>query len=82
VCIVIQILRALATAQSFERRLVSDVAFVPILDFVSTEAGTESLSETAHASDGTPAERGLLLCHDLAQKDISLTSSLPANESR
>jgi len=82
VCTAIRILRALATAQSFERRPVWDVAFVPIVHFVSTEAVTESLCETAHTSDGTPAERRFFLCHDLSKKDISLRSSLPASESR
>ena len=43
VCIVVQILLALATAQSFERRLISDVALVPALHFVSAEAGTDSM---------------------------------------
>jgi len=46
-CIVVRILRALATAQSFERRLISDVALVPALHFVSA----------AHTSNDTPAKR-------------------------
>jgi len=43
VCIVVRILRALATAQSFERRLISDVALVPALHFVSAEASTDAM---------------------------------------
>ena len=40
VCVVTRTLRALVTVQPFERRLVSDVALVPDLLFVSAEAGT------------------------------------------
>jgi len=43
VYIVVRILRALATAQSFERRLISDVALVPALHFVSAEAITDAM---------------------------------------
>ena len=39
----IRILRALATAQSLERRLVSDVALVPAVHFVSAEARTDAM---------------------------------------
>jgi len=40
---VVRILRALATAQSFERRLIWDVALVPALHFVSAVAGTDAM---------------------------------------
>jgi len=43
VCVVVRILRALATAQSFERQLISDVALVPALHFVSAEAGADAM---------------------------------------
>ena len=48
VCVVIRTLRALATVQPFERRLVSDVAFVRALLFVAAEAGTTPSSAVAH----------------------------------
>ena len=43
VCLVVRILRALAMAQLFERRLISDVALVPALHFVWAEAGTDAM---------------------------------------
>jgi len=43
VCVVVRILRALATAQSLERRLVSDVALVPAVHFASAEARTDAM---------------------------------------
>jgi len=40
---VIRILRAIATAESFEKRLVSDITLVPALHFMSAETGTDAL---------------------------------------
>ena len=42
-CVLIRILRAIATAESFEKRLVSDITLVPALHFMSAEAGTDAL---------------------------------------